>query len=475
MYKLLLILKYLRRKLLPLFAALAVTICTFMVIVVLSVMGGFLELLQDSARKLTGDVVISGSMRGFGHYEELIGELTALPEVAAATPVVKTFGALNLASHTAGVQVVGIRPQEFARIVQYDETLQWTKADIDASGDPTPLDPRVAGMTMDAPPEVRESISGRLRPTMVIGIEANPFHSRDEEGKYNFERSLVANEATLTVFPLSRSGNITTPEYQTFVIVNEFKSGLYDVDSGVVFVPFGELQRMLGMGETKGLEGFDPITGEGGQEVTIPGRASEVLVKAKDGYGADQAAAAVDRVVEAWARRHPDVFPPRVMTWEEVHASLINAVKNETGLVTFLFAVISLVAVVMVATTFYMIVLEKTRDIGVLRAIGASAAGIRHIFLGYGFAVGVVGSLLGLLLAILVVHNLNEIQAFLYATIGWRMWDPQTYFFDRIPDRVDPTNATVIVIGAILSSVIGALVPAFLAARQDPVKSLRYE
>jgi lipoprotein-releasing system permease protein len=199
--------------------------------------------------------------------------------------------------------------------------------------------------------------------------------------------------------------------------------------------------------------------------------------------------------------------------------------------------------VVMVATTFYMTVLEKTRDIGVLRAVGASQAGVMSLFLGYGLAVGVVGSFLGLALAVSVVWHLNEIQFWLanhlgvsahyawcagggaligavvggvigyprrrtlrFAAIGvlilmmlglvgawvsldqvedlayklnhaisFKMWDPQTYFFDRIPDKVKFFDALFIGLGAILSSVIGALIPAILAARLDPVEALRYE
>jgi lipoprotein-releasing system permease protein len=122
-----------------------------------------------------------------------------------------------------------------------------------------------------------------------------------------------------------------------------------------------------------------------------------------------------------------------------------------------------------------MIVLEKTRDIGTLRAIGASASGIAMVFLGYGLAVGVIGAGLGTLLAVGVVTNLNGIQEVLDAVFGWRMWNPQTYYFDRIPDRVAWADVAGVAAGAVVSSVAGALIPALLAARQDPVETLRYE
>jgi lipoprotein-releasing system permease protein len=86
-----------------------------------------------------------------------------------------------------------------------------------------------------------------------------------------------------------------------------------------------------------------------------------------------------------------------------------------------------------------------------------------------------VGAALGLALAAVVVWNLNEIQELLAQWIGFRMWDPTIYYFDRIPGRLDPKEVTIIMVSAVVASVLGALVPAWLAARTDPVASLRYE
>jgi lipoprotein-releasing system permease protein len=248
-------------------------------------------------------------------------------------------------------------------------------------------------------------------------------------------------------------------------------------------------------------------------------------------------------VLIAFQQRRPDASLPVVLTWEEMHGALLSAVANEKGLVTFLFVIISVVAVVMVATTFFVIVQQKTRDIGVLRAIGASRAGLLVMFLGYGLAIGVIGGVLGLIGAVLLVNNLNDVQHFLATRLGvttlliapaviggvvgamvatvigfrqqallwwlgrliptgvllglvpavaslflfedwpaWLnanirfvMWDPQTYFFDEIPGRVDPWEAGPIVLGAILSSVLGAVVPALVASAKKPVDALRYE
>lgn len=470
MFKWLLISKYLRRKLAPLFAAVAVTICTAMVIIVMSVMGGFLDLLRTAAHQLTGDVtVLSSTYSGMPHYEDLIRRVTALDEVEAATPVVYTVGLLQLGRNTLRVEVLGVRPRELEQIVGFEDTLLWGPDDYYENG--RGLDMHRIAMDMAYPPDW--PVEGDPRPPVIIGVEVNPTQFRDEQGRYDPDYAAVFVEAVLTVLPVSQSGavNLQDAKSMQVVVVNEFKSGLYEIDASRVYAPFDALQQRLRMNEAPG---FDPETGELTGD-TVPARAGELLIKAAPGYTPQQAADAVERVLTPFLEAHPDMLPPQVLTWQQRHATLLSAVQNEKGLVTFLFIIISAVAVVMVATTFYMIVLEKTRDIGVLRAIGASRSGVRNLFLGYGLAIGTLGALIGLALAAAVVMNLNEIQALLDAWFGWKMWDPRVYFFERIPDRVDWIGAAWVVLGAIVSSVVGALIPAIIAARMNPVEALRYE
>lgn len=554
MYKLTLILKYLRRKLGPMFAALAVMLCTAMVIIVISVMGGFLDLLQTSAKQLTGEVSVQArSMTGFAHYEELMERIASLDEVEVATPVVSTFGMINLDGHTIGVNIMGIEPEGFSRIVRYKDTLMWSSEDmlkahgVEAGGTegvpvPPSFDLEAMSMTLE-PAGYLEELG---QPGVVIGIEVNPYQYRDTEGQYSFNNSARHQSAALTVLPLTERGAPAElgPSYTNAIVLNEFKSGLYEIDKSQVFVRFDVLQGLLGMGRSES-QAFDPETGEPipGKKSIKHARASEIVVKGAEGFTLEQVHTAVQGTVDQFELIPAKRFALAVRTWEQRHAQFINAVKNEKGMVTFLFVIISVVAVVMVATTFYMTVLEKTRDIGVLRAVGASQGGIMGLFLGYGLAVGVVGALLGLVLAVSVVWHLNEIQYWLanhlgvsahYAwcaaggaligaiiggavgfprrkalrfgafagaallllgiigawislnqvedlalklnnAISFKMWDPQTYFFDRIPDKVKFYDAFFIVLGAILSSVVGALIPAVLAARLDPVEALRYE
>jgi len=498
----LLIAKYLRRKLAPLFATLAVVLCTAMVIVVISVMGGFLVNMRAAVQTLESDVTVSAPLEGFPRYDELIDALVALPEVEAATPVVQSFGLLKMDDRVHTVEVLGVRPEQYNRVTRYRDALHWSKQDYidDALANAPPegerdeIDQRVldarlkhfeqmdledAGMTF-TPPEVWGT-SDNERPEeqgqrpgaggVVPGIHISPFNQRDESGRYAVANNSVGAETVVTLVPITRGGGLLEPTSRRFVVVNEFKSGLYEIDANRVYLPFDAVQAMLRMDAA---ERVDFETGEPTGE-TIPPRASRVVVKAADGVGLAAIEAAVKRATQRFLRDHPELPVLFAYTWEQKHATLLGAVEGEKGLLVVLFSFISLVAVVMIGVIFYMIVLEKTRDIGILRALGAGQAQVAGIFLGYGLVIGVIGAGLGLALALTIVWNLNEIQSLLFHWFGFQMWNPQTYYFDQIPERIDPTEATVITLVAIVCSVLGSVVPAILAARVDPVNSLRHE
>lgn len=563
MYKLLLISKYLRRKLAPLFAALAVTICTAMVIIVASVMGGFLDLMQTTAKQLTPDVVIKSSLTGFGDYEKLIDQLEALPEVALATPAIEYPATVTIGGFTEPVQVVGMIPAEYNQVVPYNETLMWSADDLFDVW-PIELAPEIrrefgqafdlqeAGRTLRVPKGFTDFDMAEDGPAAVVGIAVNQYQGRLSDGSYAFDSSIAnmpwavqfsRNPIKLALPVFAPNGEPIDAVQLRIPAVNEFKTGYYEIDKNVIFVPFDWLQRSLKMQRFEEYTDFNELTGEGGEAVIQPARCTDIYVKAAKNVTADELHAACVAAVDAFQQDSFDNYIG-VMTWEQVHGTLLGAVKNEKGMVTFLFVIISIVAIIMVATTFYMIVLEKTRDIGVLRAIGAPATGVLNLFVTYGLAIGLIGSGLGVWLAWFTVTNLNNLQDALanrlatligtvvlagliaivaavgmallnkkrdftigagvlvflgtftvlmaiafYAfpsidlpmisnydkTIGWRMWDPQLYFFEKIPDQVYWPEVIAVGVGAVISSMLGAIIPAVIASRLNPVEALRYE
>ena len=415
-YKLLLTLRYLRRKLTPLFALMAVALCTAMVMIVLSIMGGFLNLVETTGKSMIGDVTVSAGLSGVPHYEKLIERIEAEEAIAAATPQIKALGLLKIPYHNGsqGVQVVGIDPRTIGEVIEFEDNLFWTPQRATEHEHVGRLFQHHNPLDLAK----KMKIEGQSDPVTVMGIEINPANHRDNKGRYSFPVPVVGAQVSVTLVPVTEGGGILDPVAEKFIVVNEFHSGLYDVDANFIYVRLDLLQKLLKLEETDRIkvdEKGEPVFGPEGQPVIEgknPARVTTIEVRAADGATDEQALEAVRDAYRQMVSEHPELAGYRlnIQTWRQRQSKLLSAVANEKGLMAFLFGIISLVAVVMVGVIFYMIVLEKTRDIGILRAIGASQPGVASIFLAYGGVIGTLGAGLGTLLAYGVVTNINEIH-----------------------------------------------------------------
>jgi lipoprotein-releasing system permease protein len=218
-----------------------------------------------------------------------------------------------------------------------------------------------------------------------------------------------------------------------------------------VFVPIRELQKSRGM--------IDPQTGLG--------KFTSVQIKLAPGANATELR---DRI--------QDAFPVQlylVSTWQDKQGPLLAAVNMETAVLNVLLFMIIAVAGFGILAIFYMIVVEKTRDIGILKSLGASGGGVMGIFLGYGLSLGLVGSGVGMVIGLLFVANINEIADVLGRITGQPVFDPSVYYFYKIPTIVEPFTVAWICVGAIVIAVLASVLPARRAALLHPVKALRYE
>ncbi len=238
-------------------------------------------------------------------------------------------------------------------------------------------------------------------------------------------------------------------------VVDIFKCGMSEYDSNLVFCNIDELQKVRGMFEPENPN--DP----NGRSIT------SIQIKLKDFADAPE-------VIE----RLQAVFSPglyTIKTWEQKQGPLLAAVEIETGILNVLLFLIIAVAGFGILAIFYMIVVEKTRDIGILKALGASSSGVLSIFLSYGLALGVVGSGVGVALGLFFVRYINELEAILTAVTGRKVFDDKVYYFPEIPTSVQPGMVFWVTCGAIAIAVMASVLPARRAARLRPVEALRYE
>lgn len=514
MYQALLTRRYLTSKVMPLLSALAVMLCTAMVLVVWSVMGGFLATILASGKTIIGDVAIDVPLpRGIPYYLELVDRLEADPAVAAASPLIETMGlaAFN-AEQRRMVGVMGVEPDSFHAVTGFFDWQHWKqlesptggKPSIDLRADPVWRDPMAIAEDAGRTLEEISPVTGVRVPAAVPGIEVSRANQRFPGNIYEPTWMIgFMEELTLSVLPLSQKGSVIDLESRQLPIANEFRTGLYETDANTIIVPLGVLQEMMNLqAGQRVIPSFefsqierDPVTGEERfvpleYAEPIPARVTAIYLRAAPGVTPRELDKVAERIYLEHHEAHPDdVFISAdgtgpearwremlVYTWEEKPGlkTFIAAVKKETGLVLILFSFISLTAVFLVLAIFWSMISEKTRDIGILRAVGASRAGVSWLFIRYGLAIGVVGAVAGVALAHVVVWNINTIHDLL-GKLNIVIWDPATYYFAEIPNDVDPLHALYVLIIGILAAALGAVVPALRAGSYDPVKALRFE
>ncbi|MCG3137913.1 MAG: hypothetical protein HJJLKODD_01768 [Phycisphaerae bacterium] len=538
MYKWFLAYQYLIKRRIAYFAVAAVGLCAAMVLVVHSVMNGFVDTLKNSSRKLLGDVILEvGSTESFPFYDEFI-ELVKkeLPgQIQAASPVVMNYGLIKILDpfdrdRVNTVLVNGIRLEEYKKVNGFSEGLYY--------------DHYYPGTTTLAPtsqptwyydlndlrrlPEQYESALARYRevhpqdstlekesgllgpgnwpglfepannqqierfldsgdrraleyrdqplPGVILGVEM--VHYFDSKQKAYLRMYPLGTKVRLMLLSMTTAGDVTADKVDTHVLryVDDSRTKVYEIDKQALYCDFDWLQEKLRLDRLERLDG-----------TFSPPRAMQIQIKLIP--DADYHAAR-DIIEKLFMERFlPQIAPQlehrdlvnmqymQIRTWEERNQSFILAVEKERILVLILFAIVSLVAVFLIGCIFYMIVQQKRRDIGIIKSMGASSRGVAGIFLSYALAVGTVGAVFGLSVGALFVRYINEFQDFIATQIhpGLRVWSPETYSFDKIPSVVRWEDVLIIGAVAVLASVIGSLLPAMKAAKVWPVDAIRYE
>ena len=226
------------------------------------------------------------------------------------------------------------------------------------------------------------------------------------------------------------------PKRKRFLVAGVFNTGLYEFDSATALVPIGAAQRLFG----------------------LEGRASYIQVKLRDIFAAP-----------AVGERIKEVLPPvvYVTTWMELNRSLFSALKLEKTIMFLTITLIVVVAALNIIATLILMVMEKTRDIGILMAMGATPRMINRIFFFQGALIGVVGTALGVALGLGWCGLANAFELIRIPV--------DIYQISYVPFRLRPLDLAVIVGVSLLISFVSTLFPARRAARVDPVVALKYE
>lgn len=521
-----LMLRYLMKRRIAWVSLIAVMLCTAMVLIVISVMGGWLRMFRQTNHDLIGDLIVyRQSLDGFADYEQMMDGIRKIPAVKAVTPTIHAwaFAEIGLQGETpirSVVEVIGLDIKHIGEVNGFDKSLHLQPNVLNAwaaqlSEDAASKQARAATrassgdflMQAEAP-DMKSDADEELAMAQTLRAKASAFPSWDKplpdavyasqgfkgnpakwggiivgsgviglRGNDPREDYIYRARVKLTVVKVSDEDSSSSLEGKTwanyFWLIDDSHTNVFQADENRAYMPFDQLQKALDM---QAGTATDATTG---QTVTIPARCSELLISVNPGADLGAVKQKVSDVVDDVMQKNGLFYAPpgelKVETWYEHQQDFLNAVEHEESLLVILFAIISVVAIFLVFCIFFMIVMEKTRDIGIIKSLGATGSNVAAIFLGYGLSIGIVGGGMGLLLAYLVVHNINELHAWMGRHLGIEIWNAKTYLFDTIPNTMEQHDVVIIVSVAVLSSVLGALVPAIRAARMNPIDALRWE
>ncbi|WP_182864675.1 ABC transporter permease [Rhodopirellula sp. JC639] len=288
-------------------------------------------------------------------------------------------------------------------------------------------------------------------PGIILGISTCSVRHRDDSGEVADHFYAQPGDDVRMIFP--NAAGETKVINQKFTVVDLYESGMSEYDSTFAFVRLDQLQEFRGM--------IDPQTGV----------RSVTTIQLKLAEGTD-----LNAIRDALRHRFPpELYAYNIQTWRDLQGPLLSAVRLETTILNILLFLIIAVAGFGILATFFMIVVEKTRDIGTLKALGASGRGVSSIFMSYGLLLGFVGSGAGLVGGLLFVHYINDIARLLEMFTGQEVFDPTVYYFTEIPTIVHPFTLVWVMCGAIAIAVLASVLPAMRAARMHPVQALRFE
>ena len=249
--------------------------------------------------------------------------------------------------------------------------------------------------------------------------------------------TLVSPEGTETAFG-------TMPRTKTYTVAALFSVGFYEYDNTFIFMPLDAAQVFFRV--------KDAVT------------YLEVFVA-----DADQASEESQKIVAALGGA------ARILDWQRSNSSLVNALIVQRDVMFLILTLIIVVAAFNIISSMIMMVKDKGRDIAILRTMGASRGMILRIFILSGASIGVIGTLVGFVLGILITNNLEAIRQFIQNALHMELFAAEIYFFTRLPAVIVPHEVAAVVLMALSLSFLATLYPSWRAARLDPVEGLRYE
>ena len=379
-----------------------VTVGVMALIVVIAVMAGFESDLKTRILGIESHLVVRRHGEPISGYREINSRVASLPGVAAATPIVNDQIMLRSAAGVSGAVVRGIDTET------------------------------VGGVISVLTPEILSELQKAHRDTGPVFIPPGIILGKELGRKLG----VIVGDIVFIISPrgmLSPAGHM--PTMRRFKVVGFFESGMYEFDGSLSYINLAEAQKILRM----------------------PEAVSGIEVRLNDIYQAEKIAAKIDDELG---------FPYWTRTWMQMNKNLFSALKLEKTVMFIILALIVLVAAFNIASSLIMMVMEKTRDVAILKAMGATNQSVRKIFVFKGLVIGTLGTALGVIFGFVLCWVLEK-----YKFIEL---PGDVYYITTLPVRLEVLDVVMIAVAAIAICFLATLYPAGQAAKLDPVDAIRY-
>ena len=387
-------------------------------IVVIAVMTGFGQNLRDKILGTNSHIVVTQPMsEGMTDYNNVIRQIKSVSQVEDAAPFILKQVMLTFGRRSSGVVIRGVDPEREANISDLQKNLMVGKLEY--------LD--------HTPPRPGDRGAGISRKGIILGKEL-----ARSLGVYMGD-ILGIMSPSVRMTPLG-----IIPKIKMVEVVGIFESKMYEYDANLAFISLASAQSLFGM--------KDRVTG--------------IEIKVDDIDAADKIANVIQKKLGR---------PYFARDWMQMNRNLFSALKVEKVTMFIILILIILVAAFNIISTLFMVVMDKAKDIAILKSMGATRGSIMQIFSMQGLIIGICGTALGCIAGFTIVPNLNEIVGFIEWVFDFKAFPEDVYYLDALPSQIQWFESFLIVGFSILICYLASLYPAWRASRLDPVDGLRYE
>jgi lipoprotein-releasing system permease protein len=420
-------LRYLKPKrtflsIITLISILGVMLGVTVLILVISVMTGFDRELRQKVIDFDAHILVS-SEDVLHDWRALRTKIDNTPGVVATAPYIQGPVIIEFQNRRLAPLIRGIDPQQEEKVIPLQKFIKFGKLDLEGES-------AVLGI------ELARKLGVSVGDKITVYSPGNLGQMLDSIKQLENAKDEEEKKA------IDQLRDVILPKELT--VTGIFETGHYLHDSEFLLVPIYVGQELYGLG--------DALHG--------------VTIKTDNPYSAERVKEAIQQFLEP---------PQYAQTWIDMNRQYFEAVRLERTVMFFLLFFIVVVAAFGIMSTLITVTVQKRRDIGIMKALGANIVQIIWVFLGQGTIVGLFGTLTGLGLGMTLIRYRNEFSHWLASTLHIEVFPREVYQFSSLPAEVIPRDVAIICISAFLICSVAALIPAYFAARLDPVKALRYE